>query len=107
MRSLGGKRIDSALKSTIGSRATKPTSSAPERDAIIRAHTPDEEKHTSGTVTTQLCTPRWIAGFLAKTCLDAHHMVSDTISDSDFIAQEKREVDRQIEAMRQDSLYQV
>ncbi|QDG51972.1 hypothetical protein FIV42_14860 [Persicimonas caeni] len=48
-----------------------------ERDASNRAHTRDEEKHASGTVTTQLYTPRWVADFLAKTCLDT---VSDTAS---------------------------
>lgn len=47
-----------------------------ERDASNRAHTRDEKKHASGTVTTQLYTPRWIADFLTQTCLDT---VSDTM----------------------------
>ena len=41
----------------------------PEREASNEAHTRHEQKHQSGTVTTQLYTPRWIADVLARTAL--------------------------------------
>lgn len=39
------------------------------RDASNRAHTRDEAKHASGTTTTQLYTPRWIADALVERTL--------------------------------------
>ncbi|AWV90248.1 Eco57I restriction-modification methylase domain-containing protein [Bradymonas sediminis] len=42
-----------------------------ERNASNRAHTRDEKKHRTQTTTTRLYTPRWVADFLAESCLDA------------------------------------
>jgi methylase of polypeptide subunit release factors len=52
-----------------------------ERDASNRAHTKDEQKHASQTVTTQLYTPRWIADFLARGCLQAARAEAPTVCD--------------------------
>jgi hypothetical protein len=52
-----------------------------ERDASNQAHTRDEQKHASQTVTTQLYTPRWIADFLAQSCLQTTSAPHPTVCD--------------------------
>jgi hypothetical protein len=52
-----------------------------ERDASNRAHTEDEAKHVSQTATTQLYTPRWIADYLARTCLDEASALEPRVCD--------------------------
>lgn len=41
-----------------------------ERQASNRAHTKNERKHRTQTTTTRLYTPRWVADFLANSCLE-------------------------------------